>query len=68
MAAEANNDGNKIKWSFVMVVKGGCFLGVSWRTSIWVGCFYKNVGHRVSSCIYVGVFLGISYYLGETVF
>ena len=31
------------------------FLGVSWRTLVWRGggCFYKVVGHRVSSCIQV---------------
>ena len=32
------------------------FLGVSWGTSLWVGCFHKSVGHRVSSCASVLVF------------
>ena len=48
------------------------FLGVSWRTSVWMGCFYKSVGHRVSSVsrywICIVVFLEISYYLGAAVF
>ena len=43
------------------------FLGISWETLVWVGCFYKVVGHRVSSYIKEVLlcffFLGISYYL-----
>ena len=36
MAAEANNDGNNIKWSFVVVREGGCcFI---------FGCFLGDIG------------------------
>ena len=57
MAVEANNDGNNIKWLFVMVLQGVCcfwlLLSVSCGTSVWVGCFYKVVSHRIFSCIQV---------------
>ena len=36
MAAEANNDGNNIKWSFVVVREGGCYF--------IFGCFLGDIG------------------------
>ena len=46
MAAEtynANNDGNNIKWLFVVVfrVSAVLFLGVSWRQWCWWAVFIK---------------------------
>ena len=38
-----------LQWFFRVSVVS--FMGVSWETLVWVGCFYKVVGHRVSSCI-----------------
>ena len=77
MAAEtynANNDGNNIKWLFVVVfrVSAVLFLGVSWRQWCWWAVFIKLqviVFPAISSQWFcVGVFLGISYYLGAAVF
>ena len=39
------------QWFFRMSVL--LFLGVPWGTLVWVGCFYKVLYHRVSSCIQV---------------
>ena len=36
MAAEANNSGNNIKWSFVVVLEGGCCFIFS--------CFLGDIG------------------------
>ena len=45
MVPEANNDGKNIKGLFAVVLQG--------VSSLWVGCFYKVVDHRVSSCFQV---------------
>ena len=54
-----------LQWS--LRVAAVLFLGVSWGTLVWVGCFYKVLGHRVSNYIKEVLlcffFLGISYYL-----
>ena len=55
-SVKANNDGYNITLLFVgqgFFRVSVLFLGVSWVTSVWVGCFYNVVGHRVSSCIQV---------------
>ena len=53
VATEVNNDGNNIKWLFVVVLQGVCCftVGSFLETSVWVGCFDKVVGHHVSSNI-----------------
>ena len=38
-----------LQWFFMVFAV--LFLSVSWGTLVWVGCFYKVVGCRVSSCI-----------------
>ena len=77
MAAEgykANNDGNNIKWLFVVVfrVSAVLFWDVSWRQRCWWAVFIKLLVTEFptisSQCLCVGVFLGISYYLGAAVF
>ena len=70
VAAEVNNDGNNIKWLFVVALQGvscfivGCFLETRCGWAVFIKLQATMFPAISSQCFCVGVFLGISYYLG----